>query len=139
MLAGHRGNVGWTYNFMLMDNVGNMAVLYRISHTSFLQRNNALCHVDSDGNILLNFSQSEKTKCPMSTMLLSNRDEMTNLYRGHALDVSCQDSVYFAKLLDENNFRNHPTRNKNSLWLSCLLTDQDEMSNLHRGSSIDVC
>ena len=61
MLAGHRGNVGWTYNFMLMDNIGNMAVLYRISHTSFLQRNNSLCPVDSDGNILLNFSQSEKT------------------------------------------------------------------------------
>ena len=75
----------------------------------------------------------------MLTMLLSNRDEITNRYRGHALDVSCQDSVHFAKLLEENNFRNHRTRNKNSLWQSCLLTDRDEMSNLHRGPSIDAC
>jgi hypothetical protein len=60
MLGGHRGNAGWTYNFMLMDNAENMAVLYRIFHISFLQRNNSLCPVDSNGNILLNFSQSEK-------------------------------------------------------------------------------
>ena len=45
---------------MLKDNAGNMAVLYSIFHTTFLQRNNSLCPVDSDGNILLNFSQSEK-------------------------------------------------------------------------------
>ena len=123
---------------MLKDNAGNMAVLYSICHTTFLQRNNSLCPVDSDGNILLNFSQSEN-KMSNVDMLLSNRDEMTNIYRGHALDVSCQDSVHFAQLLEENNFRNHPTRNKNSLWLSCLLTDRDELSNLQRGPSIDAC
>ena len=97
MLGGHRGSARWTYNFMSMGSAGNMAVVYRISHTSFLQRNNSLCPVDSDRKILLNFSQSEK-KCPMSTMLLSIRDEMSNLYRGHSIDVSCQDSVHFAKL-----------------------------------------
>jgi hypothetical protein len=30
------------------------------------------------------------------------------------------------------------TRNKNCLWWPCLLTDQDEMSNLNRGPSIDA-
>jgi hypothetical protein len=35
-------------------------------------------------------------------------------------------------------FRYRPIRNKNCLWWQCLLTDRDEMSNLHRGHSI-VC
>jgi hypothetical protein len=34
-------------------------------------------------------------------------------------------------------FRNEPIRNKNCLWRPCLLTDQDEISNLYRGPSID--
>jgi hypothetical protein len=33
---------------------------------------------------------------------------------------------------------NRPIRNKNCLWWPCLLTDRDEMSNLHRGHSIDA-
>ena len=28
--------------------------------------------------------------------------------------------------------------NKNCMWWSCLLTDQDEINNLHRGHSIDA-
>jgi hypothetical protein len=35
-------------------------------------------------------------------------------------------------------FRNQPIRNKNCLWWPCLLTDQDKMSNLYRGPSIDA-
>jgi hypothetical protein len=31
-----------------------------------------------------------------------------------------------------------PIRNKNFLWWPCLLADRDEMSNLHRGHSIDA-
>jgi hypothetical protein len=38
---------------------------------------------------------------------------------------------------EEKNFKNHPIRNKSCLWRSCLLTDRDEMSNLHKGHSID--
>ena len=37
----------------------------------------------------------------------------------------------------EDFFRNHPIRNKNCLWWPCLLTDQDEISNLYRGPSND--
>ena len=36
---------------------------------------------------------------------------------------------------EEKNYKNHPIRNKNPL---CLLTGQDEMSNLYRGPSIDA-
>jgi hypothetical protein len=39
---------------------------------------------------------------------------------------------------EEKNLKNQPIRNKSRLWWSCLLTDQDEMSNLYRGSSIDA-
>ena len=38
----------------------------------------------------------------------------------------------------EDFFRNQPIRNKNCLWWPCLLTDQDKMSNLYRGPSIDA-
>jgi hypothetical protein len=38
----------------------------------------------------------------------------------------------------EDLFRNQPIRNKNCLWWPCLLTDQDEMSNLYRGPVIDA-
>jgi hypothetical protein len=39
---------------------------------------------------------------------------------------------------EEKNFKNHPIRNKSRLWRSCLLTNQDEISNLYRGPSIDA-
>jgi len=38
----------------------------------------------------------------------------------------------------EDIFRNQPIRNKNGLWRLCLFTDQDEMSNLYTGPSIDT-
>ena len=34
-------------------------------------------------------------------------------------------------------FSNRPIRNKNCLWWPCLLTNRDDMSNFHRGPSID--
>ena len=39
---------------------------------------------------------------------------------------------------DEKIFRNRPIRNKNCLFQPCLLTDQDGMSSLYRGHSIDA-
>ena len=38
---------------------------------------------------------------------------------------------------EEKNFLNQPIRNKRRLWQPCSLMDQDEMSNLYRGPSID--
>jgi hypothetical protein len=37
-----------------------------------------------------------------------------------------------------NIFKNRPIRNKNCLWQPCLSMDQDKMSNLYRGPSIDA-
>jgi hypothetical protein len=39
---------------------------------------------------------------------------------------------------EEKNFINQPIKNKNRLWRPRLLTDQDEMSILYRGPSIDA-
>ena len=39
---------------------------------------------------------------------------------------------------EEKIYRNRPIRNKNCLWQPCLLMDQNEMSNLYRGPSIDA-
>ena len=48
-------------------------------------------------------------------------------------------SVHLARQFQRRIFfRYRPIRNKNCLWWPCLLTDWDEMSNLHRGHSIDT-
>jgi hypothetical protein len=68
-----------------------------------------------------------------------NRDEMSNLYRGHSIDAFYQISVHLEKRFQKRRFfRNQPIRNKNGLWWPCLLTDRDEMSNIYRGPSIDA-
>ena len=38
---------------------------------------------------------------------------------------------------EEKNLKNQPIRNKRRQWWPCLLMDQDEMSNLYGGPSID--
>ena len=55
------------------------------------------------------------------------------------VDASYQVSVHMAKQFQRRRyFRNRPIRNKNCMWWPCLLTNRDEMSNLHRGHSIDA-
>ena len=71
--------------------------------------------------------------------LLTNRDEMSTLYREPSLDAFYQISVHLGKQFQRRRlFRNQPIRNKNGLWWPCLLTDRDEMINLYRGHDIDA-
>ena len=51
------------------------------------------------------------------------------------VDASYQVSVHLARQFQRRFFRYQPIRNKN--W-PCLSTDRDEMSNIHRGHSIDA-
>ena len=54
-------------------------------------------------------------------------------------EPSYQVSVHMAKQFQRRRFfRNRPIRNKNGMWWPWLLTNRDEMSNLHRGHSIDA-
>jgi hypothetical protein len=72
--------------------------------------------------------------------LLTDRDEISNLYRGPSIDASYQVSVQLAKQFQGRRSLeiNQPETRINCLWQPCLLTNRDEMSNLYRGSSIDV-
>jgi hypothetical protein len=55
------------------------------------------------------------------------------------IDASYLVSVHMAKQFQRRRlFRNRPIRNKNCMWWPCLLTDRDEISNLHRGHFIDA-
>ena len=56
-----------------------------------------------------------------------------------AYRCSHQISVRFGKAVSEKKiFRKRPIKNKKCLWQPCLLMDQNEMSNLYRGPSIDA-
>ena len=69
--------------------------------------------------------------------LLTDRDEMSNLYRGLSINATYQVSAHLAKRFQKRSFfRNRPIRNKNCLWRPCLLTNKAEMNNLYRGPSI---
>ena len=78
--------------------------------------------------------------CLWRPCLLTNRDEICNLYRGHSINASYQESVYLAKQFQRRRyfFRNEPIRNQNCLWWQCLLTNRDDMSIINRGPSIDA-
>ena len=68
-----------------------------------------------------------------------DQNEMSNLYRGHSIDVSYQVSNHLVKRFQRKScFRNRPIRNKKCLWRPSLLTDQNGMSNSYRGPSIDA-
>jgi len=55
------------------------------------------------------------------------------------VDASYHVSVHLTKQFQRRRFlRNRPIGNKNCMWLPCLLTDRGEISNLHRGHSIDA-
>jgi hypothetical protein len=63
-----------------------------------------------------------------------DQNEMSNFYRGPSIDASYQVSYHLAKRFQRKScYRNRPIRNKNCLWRPCLLTDQNKMSNSHRG------
>ena len=80
-----------------------------------------------------------KQELPVAAMFVNGSKRNEHLYRGPSIDASYQVSYHFAKRLQRKScFRNWPIRNKNCLWWPCLLTDQNGMSNSHRGPSIDA-
>ena len=64
---------------------------------------------------------------------------MSIFYRGPSIDALYQVSYHLAKRFQRKRcFRNRPIRNKNCLRRPYLLTDQNGMSNSHRGPFIDA-
>ena len=71
--------------------------------------------------------------------LLTDRDEMSILYRGPSIDASYQVSVHQVKRFQRRRLKkNRPIRNKNCLWRPGLLINRNEMCILYRGTSIDA-
>jgi hypothetical protein len=67
--------------------------------------------------------------CLWRPSLLTNRDEMSNLYRGPFIHAFYQISVHLGKRFQRRRFfRNQPIRNKNGLWWPCLLMVWNYMS-----------
>ena len=84
-------------------------------------------------------STNQKKELPVATMFVNGsvRNEHSLQKIAHRCFLPSFGSFGQA-VSDEKNFKNQPIRNKSRLWWSCLLTDPDEMSNLHRGPSIDA-
>jgi hypothetical protein len=77
--------------------------------------------------------------CLWQPCLLTDGEEISNLYRGPYIDASYQVSIHLVKVVsDEKMFSNRPIRNKNCLWWPFLLMNRDEMSDFYRRHSINV-
>ena len=84
-------------------------------------------------------STNQKNELPVVSMLVNGSERnVQSLERAlHRCFLPRFDS--FGKPVSEEKiFRNRPIKIKNCLWRSCLLTDRDKMSNLHRGPYIDT-
>ena len=86
----------------------------------------------------LEIDQSEKKNCLRRPCLSTDWDKMSNLYKRTFHRCFPPSFGSFGHAVSEEIFRNRPIRNKNRLWLPCLLMDRDRMSNLYRGPSIDA-
>ena len=77
--------------------------------------------------------------CLWQPCLLTDQDEISNLYRGHDIRCFLPNFGSFGQAISEEKiFKNQPIRNKNCLWQPCLLMDRDKISILQRGPSINA-
>ena len=101
----------------------NEQSLQKTFHRCFLPSFGSFGKVVSEEKILRNPPIRNKN-CLWRPCLLTNRDEMSILYRGHSIHVFYQISVHLGKRFQRRRiFRNQPIRKKNGLWWPCLLTD----------------
>ena len=75
----------------------NQQSLQRIFHRCFLPRFGSFGTALSDENTFLEINQSETRIVCGGHVCLTDRDEMSKLYRGHSIDASYQVSVHLAE------------------------------------------
>jgi len=113
----------------------NEKSLQKIFQESFLPNFDAFEERDSEERLFRNQPIRNKN-CLWRPWLLTDQDEMSNLYTRPSVDDSYQVLVHLVKRFQRRIFfRNQPIKNKNCLWRPCLLMNGDEMSHLHRGAS----
>ena len=84
-------------------------------------------------------SANQKQESPVAAMFVtgSGRNEQSLQRTFHRCFLPSFGS--FGQAVSQTKIlKNRPIRHKNCLWRPCLLMDQDEMSNLYRGPSIDA-
>ena len=97
--------------------------LHMIFHRCFLPSFGSFGQVVSEKTFR---NQPVRKKNCLWPCLLTDWDEKSNLHRESSIDASYQISIHLAKLLQRRRFfRNQPIRNKNCLWLPCLLTERN--------------
>ena len=116
----------------------NEQSLQSIFHRCFLPGFGPIGQSVSEDKIFRNQPIRNKN-CLCQPCFLMDRDEISNLYREPSIDASYKVSVHLGKRFQRRTFfRNQPIKNQNCLRQPCLLTDQDEISNIYRGTSIDA-
>ena len=70
--------------------------------------------------------------------LLTDRDKMSDLYRGPSIDASYQVSVHLAKWFHRRRFKKSANQKQELPVVAYLLMDRDKMSNIYREPSIDA-
>jgi hypothetical protein len=81
---------------------------------------------------------NQKKELSVAAMFVNRLGQMSNLYKRTFHRCFLPSFGSFGHAVSEEIFRNRPIRNKNRLWLPCLLMDRERMSNLYRGPSIDA-
>jgi hypothetical protein len=110
----------------------------RTFHRCFLPSFGSFGQTVSEKKNLKNQSIRNKN-CLWRPCLLTDREGMSNRYRGSSIDAFHKVSDHLAKRFQRRRFfRNGPIKNKNCLWRPCLLMDWDKMNNIYREPPKDV-
>ena len=67
--------------------------------------------------------------------LLTDRDKMSDLYRGPSIDASYQVLVHLAKWFHRRRFKKSANQKQELPVVAYLLMDRDKMSNIYREPS----
>jgi hypothetical protein len=108
----------------------NMDILYKTSHTSFLQNNNSFCLLVSDKKFFL-ISANQTQELPMATLFFVQLGWYEKSHRIPSIYTACKISLYLVKRFQMRRF-----------WeidrVETRIADRDEISTLYRGSFIDA-
>jgi len=132
-----RGSVGWACVAHLSFRFEQ--TLYWTFHRCFIPNFDSFGHTVSEEKIFFLNQPFRNKNCLWWPCFLTDRFEISNLYRGSSIDASYQISVHWTTWFQRGRFfRNLPIRYNNCLWSPCLFTNWAEISILYRGPLIDA-
>ena len=120
-----------------MDMRQNEQSLQRSFHRCFLPSFSSSGHVVSAEKIFRNRSISNKNRLWRPCLLIELERNEYSLWRTDHRCFLPSFRSFGQAVSEEKIFLNQPIRNKHRLQRPCSLMDQDVMSNVYRGPSID--